>query len=220
MSKNQQFSEAYPEAAIREGSDELTLRADEVGTLWAFINKDHIKFERGEPPLVDADWRAFCQATCTGFDEEDWEELHCHTTDMSKATGAKKPSESEKAKGLWAMKAAKDRGEVYYDPARKDNILERNIDTSEVVGRAPQRPDRGTGQSSEVCGEPLLRLAVGSKLQWLAVVCVPRFCKRCGKGPFGKASGLAWTHGTVCTCSQRPPIGTSRGSMGRMAFSS
>ena len=110
MSKNQKFSEAYPEAAIREGSDELTLRADEVGTLWEFINKDHIKFERGEPPLVDADWRAFCQATCTGFDGEDWEELHCHTTDMSKATGAKKPSESEKAKGLWAMKAAKDWG--------------------------------------------------------------------------------------------------------------
>ena len=29
---------AYPEAAIREGADELTLRADEVGTLKAFIN--------------------------------------------------------------------------------------------------------------------------------------------------------------------------------------
>ena len=26
------FSEAFPEAAIREGADELTLRADEVGT--------------------------------------------------------------------------------------------------------------------------------------------------------------------------------------------
>ena len=36
------------------------------------------------------------------------------------------------------------------------------------------------------------------RLQWLAVVWVPRFCKRCGKGPAGKVSGLAWTHGTVC----------------------
>ena len=34
---NPKFSEAYPEAAIREGADELRLRADEVGTLEAFI---------------------------------------------------------------------------------------------------------------------------------------------------------------------------------------
>ena len=32
------FSEACPEAAIREGADLLTLRADEVATLWALIN--------------------------------------------------------------------------------------------------------------------------------------------------------------------------------------
>ena len=30
--KKPQFNEAFPEAAIREGADELTLRADEVGT--------------------------------------------------------------------------------------------------------------------------------------------------------------------------------------------
>ena len=34
------FSEDYPEAAIREGADELTLRVEEVGTL------DHIEDER------------------------------------------------------------------------------------------------------------------------------------------------------------------------------
>ena len=39
------FSEAYPEAAIREGADALTLRADEVETLRAFIDLDHIDFE-------------------------------------------------------------------------------------------------------------------------------------------------------------------------------
>ena len=57
-----QFSEAYPEATIREGADELTLRADEVGTQRAFINTEHTEFERWGPPLVDADWDAFCQA--------------------------------------------------------------------------------------------------------------------------------------------------------------
>ena len=44
---------------------------------------------------------------------------------MSKAAGAKKPSESQKAKAHWAMKAAKDRREEFNDPARKDNILGR-----------------------------------------------------------------------------------------------
>ena len=43
------ISEDYPEAAIREGADELTLRVEEVGTL------DHIEDDRWGPPLVDAD---------------------------------------------------------------------------------------------------------------------------------------------------------------------
>ena len=38
------------------------------------------------------------------------------------AQKAKKP----KAKALWAMKAAKDNGEEYYDPSRKDNICGMN----------------------------------------------------------------------------------------------
>ena len=36
------FSEDYQQAAIREGADELTLRADEVGTLNACINIDQL----------------------------------------------------------------------------------------------------------------------------------------------------------------------------------
>ena len=40
----------------------------------------------------------------------EWEELYHHHRDMSKAAGAKKPSESQKAKALWALMAAKDRG--------------------------------------------------------------------------------------------------------------
>ena len=44
---------------------------------------------------------------------------------MSQATGAKQPSESQKAKALWAMKAAWDRGEEHCDPAREEGILGR-----------------------------------------------------------------------------------------------
>ena len=55
---------------VRESPDELTLRAGEVGPL---INVDHIEQERWSPPLVDADWYAFCQALYKG---KDWEEMY------------------------------------------------------------------------------------------------------------------------------------------------
>ena len=48
-----------------------------------------------------------------------------HYRETSKATGAIKPSESQHAKALWAMKAAKDRGEEHCDPASKEDILGR-----------------------------------------------------------------------------------------------
>ena len=80
-----------------------------MGTLRDFINIDHIEFDRWAPPLFDADWHAFFQAMYKGIEGEEWEELYCHYRDTSKAKGAKKPSECQKAKALWAMKAAKDR---------------------------------------------------------------------------------------------------------------
>ena len=49
---------------------------------------------------------------------------------MRKTTGAKKPSESQKAKALLAMKTAWDRLEEYYDPARKEDMFGKNKDTS------------------------------------------------------------------------------------------
>ena len=45
-----------------EVGDEVTHGADEVGTWKSYINVDHIAKERWGPPLVDADWHAFCQA--------------------------------------------------------------------------------------------------------------------------------------------------------------
>ena len=40
------FSEDCQEAAIRDGADELTLRAEEVGTLKVCINIDHVEDDR------------------------------------------------------------------------------------------------------------------------------------------------------------------------------
>ena len=37
-----------------------------TGTLKACINVDHMDKKSWGPPLVDADWYAFCQAICKG----------------------------------------------------------------------------------------------------------------------------------------------------------
>ena len=46
--------------------------------------------------------------------------------EMRKAAGVRKPSESQKAKTLWKMKAARESGTDFYDTEREDNILGRN----------------------------------------------------------------------------------------------
>ena len=60
---------------VRETPDELTLRTEEVNTLKAYIDVNHIKPERWCPPLVDADWYAFCQALYKDIEGEDWGEF-------------------------------------------------------------------------------------------------------------------------------------------------
>ena len=78
-----------------------------MGTQKSCINVDHIAKERWGPPLVDADWRAFCQANDQGIGSEDWEELCDCYKEMSRAAGVEKPHEAQKAKAIWKMKAAK-----------------------------------------------------------------------------------------------------------------
>ena len=181
-SKKPKFSEAYPEAAIREGADELTLRAEEVRTLTACINIDHSENDRWRPPLVDADWHAFCEAI---------EEVYCHYREMSRAAATKKPSESEKAKALWAMKAAKEREKEYYDSARKDNMLGRRKTRLELWEEHLQDPIAALEKALTCLENPSESghwfEAPRGKLrewQWPAVVRVLEFCKRCGKKPF------------------------------------
>ena len=42
--------EGCPEVTVRESPDELTLRAEDVGTLKTYINVNHIEEERWGPP--------------------------------------------------------------------------------------------------------------------------------------------------------------------------
>ena len=60
-----------------------------MNTLKAYINVNHMKPERWGPPLVDADWYAFCQALDKGIEREDWEEMYDSYKAMCKALGLK-----------------------------------------------------------------------------------------------------------------------------------
>ena len=120
------FEEGCPEASIREVPEELTLRAEVVGSQKSCINVDHIAEDRWRPPLVDADWHAFCRAIYKGIEGSEWENLYEHCKEMSKAAGVTKPYESSKAEALWMTKAARDSGEDFHDPERKDSILGRS----------------------------------------------------------------------------------------------
>ena len=86
---------------------------------------------------LDSDWHAFCQAICKGIEGQE----------------RKKPSECQQAKALWAVKAAWERSEEDYDPARKADILG-------SVGRTSQIPDGGPGKRW-IAGKILLGLAFG-----------------------------------------------------------
>ena len=46
------LAERCPEVSVREAPEELTLRAEEVGSLKVCINVDHIPEDRWGPPLV------------------------------------------------------------------------------------------------------------------------------------------------------------------------
>ena len=172
---------------------------------------------------MDADWHAFCHAIYEGIEATEWAELYFNYRETSKAAGARKPSESQKAKALWAMKAAKDRREEFCDSPRKDNILRRKQTRLELW----EGPNHSLGQSSEVLGESVSRLTFGSRhlmkkscqFQWPLAGKAQSLCQRCGKDLSGKAFGLIWTRGIARVCAQLPLIRTFRGSMGRTASS-
>ena len=96
-----------PEVTVRE-SPELTLQAEEVGTLKTYINVNHI--EKGDEALP---WLMLTgvlsvRRCVKEIEEEDRGEMYEAHKEMSRAVGVKKPQEAQKAKALWKMKAAKE----------------------------------------------------------------------------------------------------------------
>ena len=110
--------------AFGVGPWELKLRAEEAGTPKSCTNVDHIAQERWRPPLVDADRHARRSTQVLK------EKIGRNCTSTSKKLVRRLVSRSQmktpKADALWRMKAAKDRRDDFYDPERKDNILERD----------------------------------------------------------------------------------------------
>ena len=81
-----------------------------MGSQKSCVNVDHIAQDRWGPPLVDADWHAYCQAVYNGIEGRRLGViLRLLQKEMSRAAGVKKPNENQKPKALWKIKAAKDR---------------------------------------------------------------------------------------------------------------
>ena len=79
------FSADFPEGIMREGADELTLRAEEEGARRTFIDTTHVEDHRWGAPLVDADWHAFCQDTYQGIEGQEWEAMCYHYKELHQA---------------------------------------------------------------------------------------------------------------------------------------
>ena len=134
---------------------------------------------------------------------------------MSRAAGLRTPQEAQKAKALWKMKAAKDAGEEYYDPTRVDSITGRN-----QTRLAPQRPDRCTGRSPEVCGKFVLEVSarvLGGRVFRNGRCCFPP--KFVGKADLGVRLTLLGSD-ELCVYAQHPWRGMCQGRTGRVASSS
>ena len=75
---------------LREGADDLTLRAEEFDTLKACINVDHtVKFFRCRFCWTQIGTH-FAKKLTKGSEGSEWEELYHNCRDVSEAAGAKK----------------------------------------------------------------------------------------------------------------------------------
>ena len=90
--------EGSSEVTVRESPDELTSRAEEVNTWKALTSVNHIEPGRWGPPLVDADWCAFCQTLYKGIEGKDWEDMYDSHKVMSRSCGCKKAAGGSEGK--------------------------------------------------------------------------------------------------------------------------
>ena len=69
------LGEECPEVSIREGPEELTLTAEELGSQKTCVSVGHMAEERWRSLLVGSDWHAFCQAIYKGIEGSEGERV-------------------------------------------------------------------------------------------------------------------------------------------------
>ena len=109
--KKPQFSEAFPQAVIRESADEYILRAEEVGSLPTFSDTAHIEAERWSRRQWMRTGAPFVMLYTQDLKENNGR--RCTITTVATSARDKKPGDSQKAKVLWTMKAARDREDEF-----------------------------------------------------------------------------------------------------------
>ena len=119
------FTTDFPGAVLLDAAGELTLRAHEEGVFRTFIDTANVGNKRWRPPQVDEDWHAFCSAIFEGIERPEWEAMCYRYKDLHQAVKKQEMEEHEKAKVLWALKEAKDRGVDFYDASHEKNIKTR-----------------------------------------------------------------------------------------------
>ena len=172
--KKPQVSEAFPRAVIREG-DELTLRAEEVGTQRAFIDTKHVELQR---------WGGCGLARLLSSHEQRNRKRGMRSSVLSLQKVApdirslKKTSESHKVRARWAMNAARGRDDGCF-----------TIQLAKKIFQAEPKPvlEIPTGVGC------LLMLTFGFTdrrcrslclSQWRSASLVQRFCKKLWEGPY------------------------------------
>ena len=206
-------AEGHPEVTVRESPDELTLRAEEVGTSKTYINVHPIgKGEVGLP------FRLITVCFPSGVVQRHrrrrlGESKTMRTKKCEEATGG------PESKSPLEMKAAKDAGEEYFEPTREDNIRRRNETILALWEEHLKDPIVALDKALK-CVE-ILRWR--SRPECLAEGCLAMrgvgslpLLWRCRSGRAFGPTGIRWT---VCVCAQRPWKGMCQGSMGCMASS-
>ena len=141
---------------------------------------------------------------------------------MSTTTGARKPSESQKAKALWAMKAAWDRGEDNYDRARKDDLLGRTKTRLDLWEEHLKDPMVALAKALECLDNPyqgwhlVLQCVVASlcRRNGLQHRWCKDFAKEVGWGPVGMRLALPRPMGRGAFYVHQPAIGRTPENMG------
>ena len=170
-------------------------------------------------PLTDADWHA--RRSTKVLKEKTGRNCTSTTKKWVRRPVSRSQMKTKKRKPFGKWRQPK-KGERILWPRRQRQHLGEKQYTIGTMWRAPQRPDRGTGQSVEVCGEFVLDVCIGPRILWSEWPPTARagfLHSFVEKTQSGRAFGPTWTRRIVCVCAQHPWSGMYQGSTGRMASS-